>query len=911
MDHDANRQFQDAFANSPVGMVFLTQSGRIEYANQAFVQLSGEQSEELTGAHLQHLIANEDVNRLQAALRALRADPSGKRRLTVRRTDSRNRKRWWKIALASGSVSSGGERLLCGLIDDVSEQKQAEMRLKHERDTAEKNTKTKSAFLANMSHEIRTPLHTITGITELLLDTSLDAEQREYGEQIRFSAEVLLGLINDILDFSKIEAGKLTLEVIQFDLLTMTEDAVDMVSLEAHKKGLEVVTFLDPRLPQAVSGDPVRLRQIIVNLFNNAVKFTSKGFICIRVRPVLGEDGGNLIHFEVIDSGIGIPEDKRERLFQAFSQMDSSTTRRFGGTGLGLSISKNLVEMMNGRIGVSSREGAGSRFWFRIPLDDAGADESRSAPLHPVGAGRRVLIIDDSRTAATVLGRYLRAWKAETVRVETGEQGIEALRAAALSGEPYDLALVDQDLPGMDGWQVASEVHADELIRDTALILLSPAGKSATEAKMKLLKWFSAYLNKPVKWRELYHTLYQVLEQRTAAASPQAEQLRLTTPGLSAQVEELELVEDEDAEELIEELEAADELGEAPGERGEPAVEHQPQPVASGPGTAGTAHGPLTVGDHAPQGEDAGDAGAGATAAGDARARDAAAGDTEAGEYRLLVAEDHPVNQQLFETILLKLGYAPTVATDGYEAVELARSGEFDLVFMDVQMPRLNGYEATRAIREFTRELPIIAVTANAIHEERERCLDAGMNDFLSKPFKSRDVVPVLRRWLPKHRDVAGVYDSSQETTVDGSRPASLETTAGAQATAGAESAEAVGQDELVFDLETATEAFMGKRDVVVRVVSRFRVQTEQELERLANAIAARDWEAVRLGAHSIKGGAQSLGAMPLGRAAARLEATGREEAEERAEDEFSRLREEYRRFVRRTDSMPELSGSA
>ncbi len=877
MDQDLHgRQFQDAFAHSPVGMVFLTQSGRIRYANHAFAQLSGTDNSELIGAHLQQLIASEDINRLQTALQVLRANPAGKRRLTVRRRDSRKRTRWWKIALSSGTVSPSGETLLYGLIDDVSEQKQSETRLKHERDTAEKNTKTKSAFLANMSHEIRTPLHTITGITELLLDTSLDAEQREYGEQIRFSAEVLLGLINDILDFSKIEAGKLTLEVIQFDLLTMTEDAVDMVSLEAHKKGLEVVTFLDPRLPQAVSGDPVRLRQIIVNLFNNSVKFTSKGFICIRVRPVVGENGANLIHFEVIDSGIGIPEDKRERLFQAFSQVDSSTTRRFGGTGLGLSISKNLVEMMNGRIGVSSREAMGSRFWFRIPLDDAGAEESCGAPLHPIGAGRRVLIIDDSKAAATVLGRYLRSWEADTLRVESGEQGIEALRSAAVSGEPYDLALVDQDLPGMDGWQVASEVHADQLIQDTPLILLSPAGKSATEAKMKLLKWFSAYLNKPVKWRELYHTLYQVLEQRVASATPHADQLQHGTQALSTQVEELELADDEDAEELIEELEAADE--------------------------------PVT---------------ADATAAGDTDAPDRHGPDKEAGEYRLLVAEDHPVNQQLFETILLKLGYACTVAADGYEAVELARSGEFDLVFMDVQMPRLNGYEATGAIREFDRDLPIIAVTANAIREERERCLDAGMNDFLGKPFKSRDVVPVLRRWLSKHRDLTGVNDSSRATPevspqavrsqaeVGAEAAAHVQAAGGAGTTDGADSGEAVGQGEPVFDLGTALEAFMGKHDVVARVVTRFRVQTAQELERIAHAIVARDWETVRLGAHSIKGGAQSLGAMALGRAAAALEATGREAAEERAEEEFTLLREEYGRFVQRTDSMPELSGSA
>jgi signal transduction histidine kinase/CheY-like chemotaxis protein len=554
---------------------------------------------------------------------------------------------------------------LRSLVREVGRRTEDQAELRKAKELAEAATRTKSQFLANMSHEIRTPIHTITGMVELLLETRLDMEQKEYAEQIRFSADVLLSLISDILDFSKIEAGKLTLESIEFDLARTVEDAVDLSVLEAHKKGLEVVLFIDPAARHVLRGDPVRLRQVVVNLFSNAVKFTEAGEISITVEAVrTGEaaqkgEGESTLRFAVSDTGIGISRAQLRGLFQSFSQADSSTTRRYGGTGLGLSISKNLVEMMGGKIDVESREGSGSRFWFTVGFaGPAGADsaaleaplELRSLPL---------LIVDDCASSCRALRGYLEDWGLEVDEVPDGESALEQLRASTSAGRPYRAALVDLRLPGMDGWQLASEVNADKSINQTRLVLMTPAGLGGPEAKMKLLRWFDGYLYKPVKRQELLSGLLRIL----AAES------------------ELETVEEEEQT-----------LGEELG-------------GAVPPGLAGP-------------------------------------------PIRVLVAEDHPVNRELSRTVLERLGCEVVLAVDGLEAVEAGSAEGFDLILMDIQMPRLNGYAATRRLRERGVTAPIVAVTASAAPEERRQALAAGMDDFLAKPFKKQDLVPVLARWV-------------------------------------------------------------------------------------------------------------------------------------------------------------------
>ncbi|MCA1755661.1 MAG: response regulator, partial [Spirochaeta sp.] len=681
---DTDSVFRLIFERSPAGMALLNKTGTVLRCNGALSGLLD--IGELQNRPISEIFKPAQIELWEAALEQVAANRYAQEELVL---ECATGGRWLRMQL-SRLDGAGEQPQLHLLAQDATEEQLSRERLERAKETAEKATRTKSAFLANMSHEIRTPLHTITGITELLLDTRLDDEQAEYGRQIRFSADVLLGLINDILDFSKIEAGKLTLEYIEFDFMTMVEDAVDMVSLEAHKRGLEVITFLSPELPDRISGDPVRLRQIVVNLFNNATKFTSTGEIYLRVRPRTKNGRVQDLFFEVQDTGIGIPDEKRKRLFRAFSQVDDSTTRKFGGTGLGLSISKSLVHLMGGNIGVHSEEGQGSTFWFTVPLSNT----HEPVVAQPVAFldGKRVLIVDDNVNSRKVIARYVAALGAEVAMVESGQDGLEKLNYSVATGKLFDAVLVDQEMQGMDGWHFASEVRAHESLRDSKLILLSPAGKSYGEAKMKLLRWFQAYAGKPIKRRELSDALYAVL---------------ISGESLDA-VDEIETLESVGELEEIDELESIEEPNADKAER------------------SSSSYGSEM---------------------------------SENARYRVLIAEDHFVNQQLFQTILGKMGYTTLTASDGVEAVTAVTEKGCDLVFMDVQMPNLNGYEATQRIREAGFATPIVGVTANALKGERERCKEAGMDDYLTKPFKSHDLLPFLKRYLNKHE----VQDSASD----------------------------------------------------------------------------------------------------------------------------------------------------
>jgi CheY-like chemotaxis protein/HPt (histidine-containing phosphotransfer) domain-containing protein len=601
-----------------------------------------------------------------------------------------------------------------------------------------------------------------------------------------------------------------------------------MLSLEAHKKDLEVVSFIDPDVPRHVRGDPTRLRQIIVNLMSNAVKFTSKGQIVVTVRPKKKRRDQAVIHFAVSDTGIGIPEDKRNRLFQAFSQADSSTTRKFGGTGLGLSICKSLVEMMRGKIGVKSSEGKGSSFWFVLPMvvehDPVEIFQQRPAE------NTRVLIVDDCATSADVLRRYVERWGATVKRAASGPDGLKELKRAAQSKEAYDLALIDLLMPGMDGWQLASEINADRTINSTRLILMSPIGKTAGEAKMRLLRWFDAYVTKPLRIPELYEAVSSVLGGSLDLPSA-----------------------DEDS--------------------------------------------------------------AGPAATDEEKAR------RRAGK-RVLVAEDHFVNQQLFRTILEKMGLTVIVANNGREAVERVKSEAIDLVFMDVHMPEMNGYEASQQIRKLDGELPIIAVTANATPEERGRCTDAGMNDYLSKPFKNKDLVPLVDQYLPLSESgetpsEPTPFKATQTTTPpppheEGQDLNELETLEEADEEEDVEEvAELLPEDDnqnenanenadngrAVFDYDSAVQAFMGKKDVVDRVVSRFVEHTAKQLGELEHLLEEGELSQAQTIAHGIKGGAWNLSAERLGDAAFEVEKATRDQRPEDAHRDLERLNEQFAVF--------------
>jgi signal transduction histidine kinase/CheY-like chemotaxis protein/HPt (histidine-containing phosphotransfer) domain-containing protein len=644
---------------------------------------------------------------------------------------------------------------------------------------AEAADRAKSRFLATMSHEIRTPLNGVVGMIDLLRGTTLDQHQQRFAQIARSSADALLNVINDILDFSKIEAGRMELESVEFDLPTVVEDLVEASAIASGKKNLELGCYIHPSVPDKVIGDPGRLRQILTNLTNNAVKFTEAGQVVIRASLHQEAAGHVTVKFTVTDTGIGIPADRVDRLFHSFTQVDASTTRKYGGTGLGLAISKLLTEMMGGSIGVESQVGKGSTFWFTVRLQRAAQREKPTTPDRLTAQMRnlRVLIVDDNAVNREILEQELTAWKLQTCSAADGPAALRILDQAAAEGKPFGLAILDWHMPEMDGTVLARNIRAADWGRSLPLVMLTSVEDRPNSSELVTLG-FAAYLVKPVRQSRLFNTITEAISLAPAAA-PQA-------------------------------------------------ITHD-EPLLPAP-------------------------------------------QVPAKPAHVLLAEDNDINQMVANEILSKAGHTCDIVDNGRKAFDAAFEKHYDVVLMDCQMPEMDGFEATRAIRQreaesaaagTPRHLPIIALTANAIKGDREVCLAAGMDDYVAKPIDPAQLIQAIAKAMAARPALPSQFAQAAPSPL----PAQPAVSAPVQSVE-----ESTPIDTLAF-----VSRCLGNTDLALDLLERFQDQLVKNIDDLRQSLAEGNAQLfVRL-AHTLKGSAANVGANGVRQAAFDLERLGRE----------------------------------
>jgi len=640
-------------------------------------------------------------------------------------------------------------------------------------EAAEQASRAKSMFLANMSHELRTPLNGVIGMVDLLLATNPNAQQRRYCDIAKTSARSLLDLINDVLDFSKIEAGKLELDNSEFDLHELIEGVAIMFGERAEKKKIELACGIGTSVPRMVSGDPTRLRQVLCNLVSNAIKFTESGTVVINASLESDHELRPIVRFGVKDSGIGIPEDRLNRLFQSFSQVDASMTRKFGGTGLGLAISRRIVELMGGRLDVQSQLGQGSNFWFIVPLERSSKSAKLTATLADL-RGVRVLAVDDNATNREILQGQLASWQMQADLASGAEQALIMLREAAAAGRAYRFGVLDMHMPGTDGLQLAQQIKADPLIKDTILISVSSISEQLLPGQLAE-HGFAACLTKPVLPSQFYNAIINAI------------------PGGSAQAPVM-------------------------------ALEEQPAQM------------PQLTG------------------------------------LRVLLAEDNEINQIVARGLLEQAGCICTVVSNGREAVEQALAGSFDAIMMDCQMPEMDGFEATKAIRKAEAQSagsthrPIIALTANAIKGDREMCLAAGMDGYVSKPIDPLELTRTIKSLTPKfHAKNSKATEKGTYPFLKGYVPSELSRAEPAAPKGERASSPAVAlpaeQLNPPIDLSALQKRCMGNRKLAAKLLNSFETCAEADITALKASVTSGDAKTTAALAHKLKGAAANISA--------------------------------------------------